>query len=114
MLLSDLCTFVRCDLLRLTAGALSRGDLGDALMAEDRHLLPLPAPCTAAVLFVTGHCLSRLSPMLHGEWQSAVETTKGLRLLTCVEALDSCLDYEDESSLFGEAHLDWPVSRLPP
>ncbi len=92
--LSSRCSFAACDLLALTTGALRCGDLGDALAPAERGRR-FPPP-TAVLIFLTGHGLSRLAPLLHREWEAG----PALRLLTCVEALDDVFDYE-EGDLFG-------------
>ncbi|KAJ1628855.1 S-adenosyl-L-methionine-dependent methyltransferase [Pavlovales sp. CCMP2436] len=100
------CTFYACDLLRLAPGALLDGTLGAA--AEAAAVGPRLPPPTVAVVFVTGHALSRMNRFLHGEWAGA---SGALRLLTCVESLDSCVDFEAGDALFGAERPRWPISR---
>ncbi|KAG8463811.1 hypothetical protein KFE25_004084 [Diacronema lutheri] len=105
---AERCAFFACDLLRLAPGALLRGVLGEAAEPAARALC-LPPP-TCAIVFVTGHALSRLSAFLHAEWAGA---SGALRLLTCVEALDACVDFERSDALFADVadRPAWPVSR---
>jgi hypothetical protein len=105
---ADRCAFFACDLLRLAPGALLSGVLGEAAEEAGRGVA-LPPP-TCALVFVTGHALSRMNHFLHGEWLAAAGR---LRLVTCVESLDSCVDYEANGALFDEAveRPDWPISR---
>lgn len=118
--IAGLCRWGRCDLCALPAGALS--DAGDGLerpqplaraivevratMEGKDEELPLP---TAALIFLTAHGLVRVRPWLHGEWCAS---PTGLRLVTCVESLDTALDYSDPEGVFAEANeLRWPVCR---
>ena len=108
------CTFATCDLLALPPRALRNGvagadfaELGAALQHAAAAELQFPVP-TAAFIFVTSHALTRLSDWLFGEWSRG-----DLRLLTCVEALDACFDFEAEDPLFGDSEAtdddEWPV-----
>lgn len=102
------CAFYACDLLKLEAGALLTGALGAAVEpGASGRALPPPS---CAVVFVTGHALSRMSRFLHGEWSGA---RGGLRLVTCVEALDACVDFEAAGALFADEadRPAWPISR---
>ena len=102
-----LCQFACCDLLALKAGALRTGELGTAADAS----VPQFPPPTCALIFLTSHGLSRLEPLLHDEWSSASEAA-GLRLVTCVEALDSTFDFEEGAAgLFDEKAHEWPIDR---
>ena len=47
-----------------------------------------PSP-TVVLLFITGHGLSALSGWLKHEWETAA---KPFAIVTCVEALDTCVD----------------------
>lgn len=102
------CDFYACDLLRLQPGALLSGLLGDAV-EPGAGALALPPP-SCAIVFVTGHALSRMNRFLHGEWTGAAGR---LRLLTCVESLDACVDFEAEGALFADENdrPAWPISR---
>lgn len=106
-----LCNFATCDLTKLEPGTLRPSaisdsnegvDLGTAALDACEHL---PAP-TCVLLFVTSHGLSRLQEFLYGEWAAG-----GLRIITCVESLASCFDFESEDPLFGsdESRHDWPI-----
>ena len=116
--LGELCHFAVCDLMQLTPGALrpdgeadgtAYARLGDARLSEDDDAEPLRAP-TCVVLFITSHGLSRLKGWLRGEWERG-----GLRIITCVERLDECFDFEAENPLFaddddtGAAAHPWPI-----
>ena len=68
---AELCTWRQGDLLALPLGTLAK---------EPR--------ATAALCFLTAHGLKRLAPWLHKEWQAM-----RLRLITCVESLDSAMDF---------------------
>lgn len=99
----ELCDFLCCDLLALEVDSLRTGRLRDA-SSHDTHALPPP---TCTIIFLTSHGLERLAPLLHGEWQGG-----GLRLITCVEALDSTFDFEDGAAgLFEERPHEWPIDR---
>ncbi|CAE8610264.1 unnamed protein product, partial [Polarella glacialis] len=74
-----------------------------------RRELEKLAPATVALAFLTAHGLVRLAPWLHKEWQ--LGAARGLRLITCVESLDSAVDFEN-GDLFGDTNeLQWPVCR---
>ena len=112
--LAERCVFATCDLLALPPRALRNGvagadfaELGAALQHAAAAELQFPVP-TAAFIFVTSHALTRLSDWLFGEWSRG-----GLRLLTCVEALDACFDFEAADPLFDSASsaAEWPVDR---
>lgn len=108
---SHLCSWIRCDLMRLLPGALCGGSLAlEGALADVRDIedKPLPKP-TVALAFVTGMGLVRLGPWLHGEWTTAPQ---GLRLVTCVESLDVAYDHTDVNSMFADANeLGWMVCR---
>lgn len=105
------CKFAVCDLTALQPGALrpDGGDphasLGSACADKEAQLLKP----TVVMLFITSHGLSRLKGWLRDEWARG-----GLRIVTCVERLDTCFDFEAEDPLFGDesdgdgAHK-WPV-----
>ena len=111
------CQFACVDLTALQPGALrpragaklGSVDLGAAQLEEEegegaaRGALRAP---TVLLIFITGHGLSRLSRFLHGEWAAG-----GLRIVTCVESLATCFDYESENPLFdqGDAAHEWLV-----
>lgn len=85
--------------------ASGHADLGDAVLG-DGPAEPLRVP-TCVVLFITSHGLSRLKGWLRDEWARG-----GLRIITCVERLDSCFDFEAEDPLFGSEasdDLSWPI-----
>lgn len=103
----DRCSFHVCDLLKLPPGALVEGDLGQSTDADSQAAVP---PATCAIIFITSHGLTRLEPFLRQEWL----TSPSLRLVTCVEALDSLFDFQSENPLFGEEDGQspcWPISR---
>lgn len=71
---------------------------------------PLPPP-TVVLIFITGHGLVAMSSWLHQCWEAAAQ---GVRLLTCVDSLDTALDYTDPDPLFQEPNRDeWEVYRDP-
>mmetsp|Transcript_83732 Transcript_83732/g.249912 ORF Transcript_83732/g.249912 Transcript_83732/m.249912 type:complete len:468 (+) Transcript_83732:92-1495(+) len=75
-----------------------------------RETEPLPA-ATVVMIFITGHGLVALSDWLHRAWRAAREG-RGVRILTCVEALDTALDYNE--GLFAETNRQgWAVYRDP-
>ena len=118
----------------LPTGAMASGVLDAA--AADGPAAAAPR-ATVALLFITGHMLSRMSAwachtglepqarlaepgqacthtcgprlgQLHGEWSRG-----GLRIVTCVEALDECVDFEEGLFAGGgdERAFEWPVHR---
>ena len=100
---ASLCQFLCCDLLALQPDSLRTGVLGEAAAAD----APAMPPPTCAIVFLTGHGLARLAPLLYGEWCGG-----GLRLVTCVEALDSTFDFEEGAAgLFEEREQEWPIDR---
>ena len=104
---AEQCSFVVADLMRLPPGALASGVVDAA--ASDGPTAAAAPRATVALLFVTGHMLSRMSSWLHAEWSRG-----GLRIVTCVEALDECVDFEDLSlfSRGGDERAEhWPVHR---
>ena len=107
--IDHLCQFTTCDLTALEAGALhpdadGRCNLGAASLGEPLSAA-LRAP-TCVLIFITSHGLTRLQDFLHGEWALG-----GLRIVTCVESLASCFDFEAEDALFGceQQRHEWPV-----
>ena len=116
---AHLCEFATCDLTALEPGALrpspSAADgcvtLGAAALGDDdssdgdavRQRLPAP---TCVLIFITSHGLTRLEQFLHREWAAG-----GLRIVTCVESLASCFDFESEDPLFAadEGRHEWPI-----
>jgi len=99
---AHLCHWARCDLLALPGGALGRG-LRELFGGED-----VEEP-TVAIAFLTAGGLTKLSPWLHGEWRSSA---KGLRLVTCVESLDTVVDLLDPAALFTDGNeLGWTVCK---
>jgi len=60
--------------------------------------------------FLTGPGLVALAPWLFEEWRR--EAPRGLRLVTCVESLDTAMDYNDPGAMFGDANaLGWTVCK---
>lgn len=111
---AHLCTFEVCDLLALEPASLSTGRLGKAAQGT-ASAQELPQP-TALLMFLTGHGLTRIASLLHAAWLDAgpagagLPGRRGLRIVTCMEALDSLLDYEaGASGLFDEPAFEWPV-----
>ncbi|CAE7457432.1 Nefh [Symbiodinium natans] len=97
------CKWLRCDMLQLPQGTLS------AHCHENEELRDLPA-ATCALVFLTAHGLVRLSKWLHEEWREG--SSRQLRLVTCVESLDSAVDFNEPDALFANANeLEWPVCR---
>ncbi|CAK9020286.1 unnamed protein product [Durusdinium trenchii] len=95
-----LCSWLRCDMLRLPQGTLAGVAQG---------LDELPA-ATVALAFLTAHGLVRLARWLHQEWQLGV--SRQLRVVTCVESLDSAVDFTEPDALFASTNeLCWPVCR---
>ena len=90
----DLVTVHAMDLCALSAETLARGPSDS------------PAP-TCAFAWLTGAGLSRFSPTLKRAWELG-----DFRIVTCVDALDTCVDYERDGA-FAE-HDDstsWTVRR---
>mmetsp|Transcript_104958 Transcript_104958/g.203151 ORF Transcript_104958/g.203151 Transcript_104958/m.203151 type:complete len:455 (-) Transcript_104958:194-1558(-) len=101
---AGLCTWLQCDLTILPQGSL--GEHVDKLAALAKSDV-IPAPPSVALVFLTGTGLVRISQWLHREW---IDAAHRLRLLTCVESLDSAVDYTDPAGLFGDSNeLDWEV-----
>jgi hypothetical protein len=73
------CSWHLNDITSLPPGSLGRDD---ALGAN------VPSP-TVLLLFITGHGLCALSKWLKREWETA---SKPFAVITCVEALDTCVD----------------------
>ena len=92
--LEGLITVHACDLCELTPEALARGVRGS------------PAP-TCAFAWLTGAGLRRLSPTLRRAWEIG-----DFRIVTCVDALDACVDYERDGA-FAEPDdsTPWEVRR---
>lgn len=92
--LEDLITVHEGDLTALTAEALARG------------VLDSPAP-TCAFAWLTGAGLRRLSPTLRRAWEIG-----DFRIVTCVDALDACVDFERDGA-FAEPDdsTPWEVRR---
>ncbi len=120
------CQFACVDLSALKPGALRRGADGCVDLGSARRSGPdAPGTCerlaapTVLLLFLTSHGLTRISRWLHGEWLAAGEVSAGdgpsahagLRIVTCVESLTECFDFEAEDPLFDEEadRADWPV-----
>jgi len=59
-----------------------------SLGTDDAVAINTPSP-TIVMLFVTGHGLCALSGWLKREWETAA---KPFAVVTCVEALDTCVD----------------------
>lgn len=105
------------ELLEETSQALFRWQLADMSELSDDFFatgaLPggaesLP-PATVVLIFITGHGLVKLADWLHRAWKAAPQ---GVRILTCVEALDTARDYND--GVFAETNLQgWEVYRDP-
>jgi hypothetical protein len=99
------------------ATCLPAGSLG----ADDAMGPDTPSP-TVLLLFITGHGLCALSRWLKDEWEKAA---KPFAIVTCVEALDACVDWygaaasDDEKNADGGNPLfdapanpnDWAVYR---
>ena len=94
--LTSLCQFAVCDLTALQPGTLRPEDgspfaaMGDVCYSAVSE--PLRSP-TCVLLFITSHGLSRLKGWLREEWARG-----GLTIITCVERLDDCFDFEAEVS----------------
>jgi len=101
--IAGLCTWLQCDLTNLPQGALGEHVDRVATLAQC-DVIPTPS---VALVFLTGTGLVRMSRWLHQEWISAPHR---LRLLTCVESLDTAVDYTDPAGLFGDSNeLQWEV-----
>eukprot|EP00933_Yihiella_yeosuensis_P051046 TRINITY_DN48884_c0_g1_i1.p1 TRINITY_DN48884_c0_g1~~TRINITY_DN48884_c0_g1_i1.p1 ORF type:complete len:479 (+),score=97.87 TRINITY_DN48884_c0_g1_i1:59-1495(+) len=115
--LADRCQWLRCDMLKLPfntlAGSSAAPRISEEQSLSDKELLSELDklwPATAALVFLTGHGLVRIAPWLHEEWKQG--PSRGLRLVTCVESLDTAVDFQDEGALFADANvLNWPVCR---
>lgn len=110
--ISDRCQWLRFDLLQLPIGTLSRDFEHHAAQASsqlDQELKMLEPP-TVALIFLTAHGLVRIAPWLHDEWRRG--TQRRLRLVTCVESLDTAVDFNDPAAIFSNMNeLQWPVCR---
>lgn len=88
-----LCSFHACDLLTLDPAELAGGFAG------------APAP-TACFAWLTGSGLSRFSRRLRAAWELGA-----FRVATCVDSLDSCVDYERDGAFAEHADVGWRVHR---
>ena len=96
------CQWFLRDMTSMPAGSIGMDDS----LAPD-----VPAP-SVLLLFITGHGLKSMSPWLKREWEQA---SAPFAIVTCVEALDSCIDYNDGIS-FDDAKMNpdgWNVYRDP-
>lgn len=101
---ASLCQWLQCDLMNLPPGTLGER-AADILSGAG----PGVAPPTVALTFLTSSGLVRLAPWLHSEWRGS---PRGFRIVTCVEALDTAVDYTDPAGLFAETNqLGWTVCR---
>ena len=73
------CSWLLKDITNLPVGSLG---------TDDAVAINTPSP-TIVMLFVTGHGLCALSGWLKREWETAA---KPFAVVTCVEALDTCVD----------------------
>ena len=102
---SRLCSWHLRDATALPAGSLGADDA----MGKDT-----PSP-TVLLLFITGHGLCALSRWLKDEWEKAA---KPFAVVTCVEALDSCVDWygvaggrdDDDTNVGGNPLFDAPTN----
>ncbi|XRB13172.1 methyltransferase [Pseudoscourfieldia marina] len=102
----DVCTFLVGDAVQLfKLGLRVACARPSEFVIEEQFASNLPRP-DALMLFVTGHMLTTLSPLLHAEWR-----TGGMRIVTCVESLDACVDYRVDLFDDSNSQLEWPVSR---
>lgn len=87
------------------------GELADDFFVTGQlseGVAPLPVP-TVVLIFITGHGLVALADWLHRAWRLA---SHGIRILTCVEALDTARDYNQ--GVFADTNLqNWEVYRDP-
>ena len=109
---AHLCTFLTGDALKIAEQGLTNAcaSPASAFMFDEDSVCPesLPRP-TAIVLYVTGTMLCALSGWLRAEWE---HLTPAVRIATCVDALDTAVDYRDDAALFDKANPHgWEVSR---
>lgn len=90
---SRLCDFYACDLSMLDPAELAAGVAG------------APAP-TACFVWLTGSGLSRFSRRLRAAWELGA-----FRVATCVDSLDTCVDYERDGAFAEHADVGWRVHR---
>ena len=97
---ASVCTWHLADMTAMPPGSLG---------ADDALAPGVPAP-SVLLIFITGHGLVALSPWLKREWLTA---PKPFAVVTCVEALDACIDYE--LGVFGQEENPhaWEVYRDP-
>ena len=98
----DRCSWFLRDMTSMPSGSLGTDDS----LGPD-----VPAP-SVLLLFITGHGLKAMSPWLKREWE---EAPTPFAIVTCVEALDSCIDYNDGVP-FDDADANpdgWRVYRDP-
>lgn len=88
-----LCEFHACDLSQIHPRELASGFAGAA------------AP-TACFAWLTGSGLSRFSRRLRAAWEHGA-----FRIATCVDSLDSCVDYERDGAFAEHADVGWRVHR---
>lgn len=89
----DLVAVRQCDLTRVRAETLARG-------IED-----LPPP-TVAYAWLTGGGLSRFSSKLREAWEVG-----DFRIVTCVDSLDACVDFERDGAFAEHIDRGWEVHR---
>jgi len=96
------CRWFLRDMTSMPAGSIGTDDsLGEGV----------PAP-SVLLLFITGHGLKAMSPWLKREW---TESHEPFAIVTCVESLDVCVDYNDGVA-FDESDANpdgWNVYRDP-
>ena len=97
---ASVCTWHLADMTAMPPGSLG---------ADDALAPGVPSP-SVLLIFITGHGLVALSPWLKREWLTA---PKPFAVVTCVEALDACIDYE--LGVFGQEENPhaWEVYRDP-
>ena len=84
---ASVCTWHLADMTAIPPGSLG---------ADDALAPGVPSP-SVLLIFITGHGLVALSPWLKREWLYAPTP---FAVVTCVEALDACIDYE--LGVFGQ------------
>ncbi len=90
---ADKCSFVARDLTTLTPSELARGRLGPTC--------DVPAP-TVAFAWLTGGGLTKFSRTLRRAWDIG-----RFRIVTCVDALDTCVDYETDGAFAEHEDQGW-------
>ena len=90
---ADKCSFVIGDLTTLTPSELAHGRLGPTR--------DVPAP-TVAFAWLTGGGLTKFSKTLRRAWDIG-----RFRVVTCVDALDTCVDYETDGAFAEHADQGW-------